>query len=446
MKKNVLILLLLGLLIPGTRVMAQETPSSVTLTLQQAVDYALKHSRDIESAKYDVDISEKTVWETIASGLPHVNGSASLDDNLKLMTTLIPAEMFGGPAGTYIPVTFGSKYNSSYGATATTSIFNATYLIGIQTAKLASKISETQLKRTELDVKQNVMSTYYMILVSKELLKVLNANLANMNEILESTKASVRVGMAEATDADQMASNISFLENSVLAMGRTLEYDYNLMRLQLGLAPGTEFVMTDSIESIVNSINVDQLLASEFRLENNLDYQLLENSVKMSELGLKSAKASTLPSLSGSVYYLQTGQGNKLGSMEWYPYSVAGLQLSVPIFGFGERNSKIQKARLSLMKSQNEKESVSETLTISEKQVRFNLINTTEQFKSQKNNIEIAGRILLSVQNKFKQGMVSSLDLTQANDNYLSAQSAYFTALQNLLMSKLAYDKLLNQL
>jgi len=98
------------------------------------------------------------------------------------------------------------------------------------------------------------------------------------------------------------------------------------------------------------------------------------------------------------------------------------------------------------MKSQNEKESVSETLTISEKQVRFNLINTTEQFKSQKINIETAGRILTNVQNKFKQGMVSSLDLTQANDNYLSAQSAYFTALQNMLMSKIAYDKLLNQL
>jgi len=446
MKKNVLILLFLGLLAPGTRVLSQDQPASLSLTLQQAVDYALENSRSIASAKYDYSISQKSVWETIASGLPHINGSASLDDNLKLMTTLIPAEMFGGEAGTYIPVTFGSKYNSSYGVTASTAVFNAPYLVGIQTMKLVSQISEKQLKLTEAEVKESVMSTYYNILVSHKTLGVLEANLKNMNEVLESTKASFKVGMAESTDVDQMLSNLSFLNNSKLSMERTLEVNYNFLRFQLGLAPGVMVTLTDSLESIVNSFKVEDLITSEFNIEDNLDYQLIDGQVRMSEFSLKSAKASTLPSLNASVYYMQTGQGNALNSLEWFPYSVAGLQLSVPLFGSGERSSKIQKAKISLQKSQNNKEMITESLKMQEKQLRFNLISSAEQYKSQKENVDIAGRVLKSVQDKYNQGMASSLELTQANDNYLSAQSGYLNAILNLMNNKTAFDKLVNNL
>ena len=229
-------------------------------------------------------------------------------------------------------------------------------------------------------------------------------------------------------------------------MERTLEVNYNFLRFQLGLAPGVMVTLTDSLESIVNSFKVEDLVASEFNIEDNLDYQLIDGQVRMSEFSLKSAKASTLPSLNASVYYMQTGQGNELNSLEWFPYSVAGLQLSVPLFGSGERSSKIQKAKISLQKSQNNKEMITESLRMQEKQLRFNLISSAEQYKSQKENVDIAGRVLKSVQDKYNQGMASSLELTQANDNYLSAQSGYLNAILNLMNNKTAFDKLVNNL
>lgn len=446
MKRNVLILLFLGLLAPGTRVFSQDQPASLSLTLQQAVDYALEHNRSLTSAKLDYAVSKKDVMATVASGLPHVNGSASLDDNLKLMTTLIPAEMFGGEAGTFIPVTFGTKLNSTYGVTASTAIFNAPYLVGIQMAKTASQVMATQVKRTETDVKESVMATYYSILLLDESLKTLDVNLKNMNEVLESTKASYKVGMAEATDVDQMLSNLSFLNNTKLSNERNQELNYNSLRFQLGLAPGTQITVTESLESIISSIKVEELLNSDFNIENNLDYQLMEGGVRISELSLKSEKASVLPSLSASVYYMQTGQGSKLNSMDWFPYSVAGLQLSVPIFGSGERSAKIQKAKISLQKAQNNREMVTESLMMQEKQLRYNLIRSAEQYKNQKENVEIAGRVYVSINNKYDQGLASSLELTQANDNFLSAQNAYYSAIVNLLQSKLSFDKLMNNI
>ena len=444
MKKNVLILLLLGLLAPFTGLLAQDNPTSLSLTVQQAVDLALEKNRSVASARYNYDLAKKTVWETIASGLPQVNGSGSLDDNLKLMTTMLPAEIFGGPAGTYIPVTFGQKYNSSYGVTAASPLFNAPYLVGIQISKLASKISENQVKQSEADVKESVLTCYYLLLVSEETLKVLDGNLKNMNEMLTSTKAMYSVGMAESTDVDQMLSNVATVNNAKLSMERTVEVNYNLLRFLLGVDMSTKIALTDSLDSVISSFKVEELLGQDFKMENNLNYQLIDGQVRMSELSLKSAKSSVLPTLSGSIYYMKTGQGNKISSMGWFPYSVAGLQLSVPIFAFGERHSKIQKARISLMNSENQKNMVSDNLLMQEKQLRYNLISSNEQYRNQKDNIEIAQRVLTSFQNKYKQGMASSLDLTSANSNYLTAQTNYLNSLMTLLQNKVAFDKLMN--
>jgi outer membrane protein TolC len=131
--------------------------------------------------------------------------------------------------------------------------------------------------------------------------------------------------------------------------------------------------------------------------------------------------------------------------MEYFPYSAVGLQLQVPIFGSGSRYAKIKKAQINYEKAQNTKSMVSDQLLLQEKQLRYNLLNANEQYKSQKENIEIAARVLKSIQNKYNQGMASSLDLTQANNNYLASQSNYLNAIMNLLQTKVSFDKLMNK-
>ena len=85
-------------------------------------------------------------------------------------------------------------------------------------------------------------------------------------------------------------------------------------------------------------------------------------------------------------------------------------------------------------------------LLLQEKQLRYNLVNANLQYQSQKDNIEVSKRVYASMENKFKQGMASSLELTQSNSLYLQAENNYVTSLMNLLQTKLALDKLLNNL
>jgi outer membrane protein len=429
----------------GSILNAQEPPASLSLTVEQAVEYALNNNRSVASARYDLMASDKAFLEALSSALPSISGSAGLNDNLKLMTTLLPGEIFGQP-GVKIPVTFGSKYNTSYGVSASTALFNATGIIGIQTGKLAIDLSAKGLEQTEIDTRESVMTVYYLILVSHETLKVIDANLVNLNELLTSTQAMYSVGMAEATDVDQMQSNVSTLKNTKSSMERALEVNYNLMRFLLGLGRETEIELTQPLESIIDEVDVKSLLARDFSLENNINYQLIEGQVRMSELFVSSAKATALPILSASIYYNKTGMGDKLNDLRWFPNSVLGFQLSIPIFASGQRYAKISKAKIDLEKSINAKNMVTDQLLMQEKELRFNLQSAWEQYNLQKENVELASRVLQSFKNKYNQGVASSLELTQANNNYLAAQNNYLSALMNLLRTKVAFDKLINNL
>lgn len=440
MKRILQLFILITAVSAGFTVKAQDASGTLSLTVRQAVDYAIDHNRSVAAARYDLLASEKGVWESIAAGLPSVEASASLSNNLAIMTRIID---FGGSP---MPFKFGTNYDAAVGVSASTLLFNAPWLIGIQTAKMASNLARQGMRQSILETKENITTLYFLILTMEETQKVVDANIENLRTILLSTRAMYETGMAESTDVDQMQSTVTMLENTSSSMLRTREVNYNMMRFLLGVPAETEIILTETLAQITEEINIESLMAEEFIPENNLTWQLTESQLALSELGLKSARAASLPTLAGTIYYNRTGMGDKLMHMQYFPYSAVALQLQVPIFASGLRHVRVTKAKITLDKTRNTRLMVSDQLMMQERQLRFNLLNANEQFNSQKANIEIAARVLESFSNKYEQGMASSLELTQANNNYLTAQNNYISALLTLLQTKVAFDKLMNNL
>jgi outer membrane protein TolC len=429
----------------GSLAFSQSDNNELKLSLKEAQDYALQNNKMVISARMEVEESKRAVWETISAALPQVNTSASFTDNLKLMTTLLPGDFFGQP-GVKVPVTFGSQFNSSASIQASLLLFNAPLLIGIESSKLAGKLSQQNLEKSELDTKESVSTAYYLILVTEKSLQILDGNIANLNETLKSTRAMFSAGMAESTDVDQMTSNLTMVENSRSSLQRTIELNYNLLRFQLGVPATTKISLTETLEGLTSDVNVESLLSQAFDINQNVNYKLILGAEQMSSLMLKTQKATVLPTLAGFYNYGTNGMGDKVSELQWFPNSMTGLQLSVPIFASGQRYTKIKKAQISLDKARNTKEMVTEQLLLQEKQLRYNLVNANLQYKSQKANVDVSKRVYTSTENKFKQGMASSLELTQSNSLYLQAENNYVSALMNLLQTKLALDKLLNNM
>jgi outer membrane protein len=446
MKTKLLIISFLFMLLKTGMIYAQQTENApLNLTLAGAQAFAIDHNKMVRASRMDLEASRIALKEMITNTLPQVDATGNFADNLKLTTTLIPGEFFGQP-GEYIPVKFGTQFNSSATIQAGIALFNAPVYIGIETAKLASQISQDNVEKSELDTKEAVAQAYYLILISEKSLTILDANIANLKETLNSTRAMYQAGMAESTDIDQMVSNVTAVENSRSTMQRTIELNYNILRFQLGLPVGSNIVLTETLDSIENAINIQILVSQGFDHRQNITYRLTEGQERMSLLALKSAKASVLPVLSGFYRYGQMGMGDKLDQVRWYPNSTAGLQISFPIFASSQRYQNIRKAQINLDKARTTKEMVQDQLLLQEKQLRFNLINANLQYKNAKDNIDVSKRVYESNENKYRQGMISSLELTQANTLYLQAENNYITSLLNLLQTKLTLDKLLNNL
>jgi outer membrane protein len=445
MKRNLILSTAILFLTTGYSLFAQRDSSELKLSLKEAQEYAIQNNKSVIAARYDIAASKAAIWETISSALPSVDASGSFNDNLKLMTTLLPGDFFGKP-GEKVPVTFGSQFNSGASVQAGMLLFNAPLYVGIETTKLANKLSEKSLVKSEQDTRESVSTAYFLIIVSEESLRILDANIANLKETLRSTRSMYSAGMAEATDVDQMISNVTLVENARSSMQRTIELNYNLLRFQLGVTPETNIIITETLESLTAMINVDALMLQEFDHRQNVNYQLIEGQEKMSSLMLRSQKAAVLPSLAGFYTYGTNGMGDKIGELQWFPNSMAGLQLTVPIFASGQRYSKIKKAQINLDKARTTKDMVTEQLLLQEKQLRYNLVNANQQYVSQKDNVEVSKRVYSSTENKYRQGMASSLELTQANQLYLQSENNYVSALLNLLQTKIALDKLLNNI
>jgi len=445
MNNKFLIATILSLLLSGLISIAQENSGELKLSLKEAQEYAIQNNKMVISAKLDAQASKAMLWETISMGLPQISSSAGITDNLKQMVFLIP-DFFGGHPENKIPITMGSQYNASVGLQASMLLFNAPYFIGIETSKLAKKIAETNVENTELDTREAVTSAYYLILISEESLRILDSNLANLQETLKSTRAMYSAGMAEATDVDQMVSNVTMVENSRSSLERTIELNYNLLRFQLGVESDTRINLTETLEDLSRQINVETLLNQEFSYIDNLSYRLIDDQERLSALNLKTQKAQVLPTLAGVFSTTKTGMGDKISEMDWYNSSLIGLQLSVPIIASGQRFVNIKRAQIDLEKAKNTKDMISDQLKLQEKQLRYNLVNANLQYQSQKDNVEVSKRVYTSMENKFRQGMASSLELTQANSIYLQAENNYVSALMNLLQTKLAFDRLLNNM
>jgi outer membrane protein TolC len=208
----------------------------------------------------------------------------------------------------------------------------------------------------------------------------------------------------------------------------------------------TKITLTETLDDLTNEIDVETLISQDFDHTQNIDYKLIEGQEMISSLALKSEKASVLPTLAGFYTYGTNGMGDKVSELRWFQNSMAGLSLSVPLLASGQRYAQIRKAQLNLEKARNTKAMVTEQLLLQEKQLRYNLVNANLQYKSQMENIEVSKRVYASMENKYKQGMASSLELTQANDQYLQAENNYVSALMNLLQTKVALDKLLNNM
>ena len=408
----------------------------LTLSLEQAVNYAVEYNKMINNADLATREAQKKINEMLSGALPQVG--ATID-----YSNFLGAEMelsFGeGMPPTVIPFNPTSNFNITVGQL----IFNGTYIVGVQAVKLYKEMTVTNLRKTEQEVKEQVTKSYILALASERSIEIVEKNLVNTTGIFEKTKVMASVGIAEKLDVDQFEVQLNLLENAKKSAERQKELAFNLLRFQMGVSVDTPIELTDSLSGLIVNFDGTVLLTNPFRIDNNLDYQLILTQEKLSWKQVAMKKMNYLPTLTG--FYMHTEKILK-PELDFSPKNIIGLNLDIPIFSSGMRNSQLSQARIQYEITLNNKSLVSDQLLLQEKQYRFNLNNAMEQYNNRLRNIDVAYNVYMNYVLKYQQGVASSLDLSTANSMYLQAEADYIGSLINLFDAHLALQKLMNTL
>jgi len=409
---------------------AQGAAQSWSFSLDEARQFALEHNRNIQKAGLAVKEAQAAEWAAIANYLPQTNATMSytnyMGTELNIMSSVIPMES-----------------SSTLTFQASQAVFNANVLVGIQLAKLSSQMSQKAVEQTGLTIKNNVNMAYYAILVSEDNKKILEKNLANVKVLAKATHDKVKVGIGEQTEADQMDVTVANLENTLQTTERTIEMAYNSMRLLLGVGVNDDLKLTDTLAQLTERRNSYELLATPFIVSNNTDMQLSDLNLELSKKQLKSTYASMLPSLS-AVY--QHNEKLVSSKFDMTMKNMFVLSASVPLLVGGKNAASVKKARFAVESSQLDNQLAKDQLLIQEKQLRYNLKSAQSAYNIQKKNIDVSQRVFDNITKKYEQGLSSSLELTTANNNLLTAQSNYINSVLSLLDAQDALLKLLGEL
>lgn len=400
------------------------------LSLRKAIEYAVEHNKQLQVSRKDIDLYRQKVRESVSQGLPQVNGSLDYSTNFGYKMN------FGGSA-------IKMKDQSNVGATLSQLIFSGQWILGIQTSKIAEQIANQQVNITELDIKENIFNTYYAILVSERLRDIIKQNLENMDQIYQHTKNMYDAGTLEITDVDQIRINVGQLKNNLLALDRNVEVNYNLLRLQLGLQAENPVRLTDPLESFLGQEDYVKLAVKQFEINNNPEFQLMQTQEELSKKMVGLQKWTFAPTITGTYSY-----NYKLlkPDFDMSPKHSAVISMDIPIFSGLQRKAQLEQAKIELEQTSLNKSLLEDQLYVNEKQYKYELKNATENYYLQKENIQVAKRVLENIQRKYEFGAVSSLDLTQANNNYLEAENNYTNACLTLLQAETQLERLYNSL
>ena len=449
MKK--LIFMMTVLLVTSTAVMAEDhvmaatrsaqrsqdsVPALLRLSLKEAQDFAVKQNRTLKNASLAVQEAYAQRWQTIASLLPSLDGSIGknvmYDDDFKEKMILFP--------GMQQPMSMSPWI---YGVTAAVGI-NGQGVVGALLNNVAIKMKKIALEKSENELRSSVMSAYVSVLALQSITGLLDSSLVNIQGLEQMTQDAVNVGAAEQTSADQIRVRVNTLKNNINAQKRNVELATNSLKVLLDVPVETELVLTENMDEVLSPERVLNLLSQNFAIENNLNYQLLQQQVELAKRNVHMAGWAYGPTVA-LAYNYQNQKYYGEGGMRMTPPNVVQVTVKMPLWSSGKRAAAVVEKKIALEEAKNTLSETSGNLEIQYRQLCFDLTNAYETYLNEKNNIEVTQRVFNSSTEKFKWGAASNIELTNASNDLINAQSTYVQAMLTLINAQSELEEFLNK-
>ena len=445
MKKTILLFLLTTTPFIG---ISQDIPE--ILSLQDAINYALKNNRNAKNAQRSVEAANELKWETIASGLPQIGVSLDYNYWLKQQISLIPSEFFGGNPGEFSEIIFGTKQTMSVTANLSQKIFDGSYLVGLQSAKVFLEISKNAQKKTVLDIRKSVINAYGNVLLAEESEKILEKNLQVLEINFNETSKIYENGLIEEESVEQLQITLSRVKNNFLNARRLKDLAYKMLNLTLGIDVDSAVNLSDNLKFLTDENIVISLLNADEDIEQTIDYKIAKNDTDSKELLVKLEKSKSLPTLNAFINGGYLGNNNSFDflntSQKWFGLSLIGVTMSIPVFSSGMRIAATKRAKINLEQSRDNLIETEQIIKLEILKAKSAYKFAIEEYNNNQKNLRLAERIEKKNQIKFFEGISSSFDLRQAQAQLYKSQQELLQSMLEVINKKADLETALNQI
>jgi outer membrane protein TolC len=411
-------------------------------SVRQAVDYATKNNVEVKNALLNVQVQEQTNREITAAALPQVSATGSFVYNAKLPVSLVPAEFFGGQPGEFQKIAFGLKYNATAGVQLNQLLFDGQVFVGLQARETVLKFQQKNVEVTEELIRTNIYKIYYQLVASKQTIELLDANIERSEKLLKDTRIIQENGFAEKLDVDKVNVALTNLQTEKIKALNQIENGYMGLKLLMGMPAHEQLVLTDTLS--YDQITNELLEPVGFNYTQRKEYQYAELGIKLNEFNIKRYQLSRYPTLSLNGYYNKNAQRNEFNFIDqgpWFDVAAITLNLNVPIFTGFSTKSKIQKAKIELDKSINQREYLKISIDNDIQVARNNFRSAISTMDFQKKNMELAESVYQQTKKKYEAGIGSQTEINTAQADLKTAQTNYITSLYDAIIAKVDYLK-----
>ena len=436
-------------------------------SVKQAVDYALKNSVDVRNALLNLQIQKQINREITSAAFPQISGgvSANYFPNVAVQSfpNFIAAATYGvlekervkdgngnsiiSPSDFgFVQAQFGTNYTASGGVDISQLLFDGQVFVGLQARDASLDFIKKQTAVTEEMINVNVQKIYYQLVVGRQQITSIDANIDRFQKLLTDTKEIYNNGFAEKLDVDKVSVQLNNLLTEKLKVENQLRAGNASLKFLLNMPQKDTLVLTDSLteEELKNNI-----LDKNYNYADRKEYQLLEVGKKLGEYNIKRYQLSYLPTVALYGNYYKNAQRNKFNFFndgQWFTSSLIGMKISVPIFDGFAKAARVNKTKLELQQTNNTMEQLKAAIDNDVEQANLKFSSSIITMDNQKKNMELAAKVYNTTKLKYEQGLGSNQEIYAAQTELKVSQNNYYGALYDAIIAKIDFLKAVGKL
>lgn len=405
-------------------------------TLENVIQYAIKHQPLIQQSIIDQRITENTIKSKLADWYPQINFNYNLQHNFLVQTSVI-----GGN-----PVKLGVDNTSAAQFSLTQNIFNRDALLANRSQNDVRLQASQNITNNKIAVAVNVSKAFYAVLATRQQISVSEGDITRLERSLKDATNQYKAGATDKIDFKRVTITLNNTMATKKSNEELLKARVQNLKSLMGYPDSEELKIVYDTLQMDREIEVDTMQQIDFRTR--IEYQQLVTLKRLREADLKYNKWSYLPNVAINGAYNLNYLNNTFSDLytKNYPNSFAALTLSLPIFQGGKRKANINNAEWQLKRLEWDVNNLKLNVSSEYQQALATYKSNLAVYSSQKENMELAKEVYDLVQLQYRSGIKTYLEVITSETDLRTARINYYNALYLVLSSKVDVQKALGQL